>query len=169
MVLEKVLNGAKRVCEKKSKINRYPITFDILKNLCLWLRRHESASNLLLETVCTIGFFGFLRCGEFTVDNGQDFDPFFNLCLADLIIMEDYTLLRLKVSKTDPFRLGVNIKLFPTNNLICPYKIASTYIQSRLLCNPNMQDPLFIDDNGKALTRNKYLFFTQACIMLLWL
>lgn len=155
--LEKVLNGAKRMCERKSNTTRCPITFDILKNLCLWLRKCNSVSNFLLETVCTIGFFGFLRCGEFTVDEGHEFDPFFNLCISDLVITSDYALLKLKVSKTDPFRQGINIKLFPTNDVICPYKIASTYVQSRILSNPNTQDPLFVDSCGKALSRNKYI------------
>jgi hypothetical protein len=34
------------------------------------------------ETVCTVAFFGFLRCGEFTIKSS--FEPSTNLCVSDL-------------------------------------------------------------------------------------
>jgi len=154
--LKNVLNGVKRTQTKKSYI-RYPITFEVLRKVCLFLRNSSLYSHLLLETVCTVAFFGFLRCGEFTVENGQEFHPSFNLCVCDMTILADCVHLRLKVSKTDPFRQGVIIKLFPTNNIICPFKVCTMYMRHRMQSNAGSQDPLFIDVNNVALSRNNFL------------
>lgn len=56
--LKAILNGVKRTYKTKPK-PRYPITFDILKKVCLWLRQDSSYEDLLLETMCTVAFFGF--------------------------------------------------------------------------------------------------------------
>jgi hypothetical protein len=37
-----------------------------------------------LKDQCTVAFFGFFRCGEFTIL--QNFDPTTNLCVADVEI-----------------------------------------------------------------------------------
>lgn len=128
--LKAILNGVKRTYKTKPK-PRYPITFDILKKVCLWLRQDSSYEDLLLETMCTVAFFGFffLRCGEFTVDSYGNFDPAFNLCISDITILSDSIHLKLKISKTDPFRQGLTIKLFETGTEICPYRICCLYIK----------------------------------------
>ena len=95
-------------------------------------------------------FFLSLRCGEFTIENGQEFHPSFNLYVCDMTILADCLHLRLKVSKTDPFRQGVIIKLFPTNNIICPFKVCTMYMRHRMQSNTG---PLFIDVNNVALSR----------------
>jgi hypothetical protein len=38
------------------------------------------------------------------------FDPAVNLCAGDISFFTDYVILRLKESKTDPFRKGIDIK-----------------------------------------------------------
>ena len=98
-------------------------------------------------------FFLSLRCGEFTIENGQEFHPSFNLYVCDMTILADCLHLRLKVSKTDPFRQGVIIKLFPTNNIICPFKVCTMYMRHRMQSNTGPQDPLYIDVNNVALSR----------------
>lgn len=113
--LKAIMNGVKRV-QLPSRNLRYPVTFDILRRACFYLRKIDNFYNLMLETVCTIAFFGFLRCGEFTCK--EVFDPSIHLCISDLSIFEDYVHLQLKISKTDPFRKGVIIKLFATDNII---------------------------------------------------
>jgi hypothetical protein len=40
------------------------------------------------------------------------FDTAVNLCVEDISLFTDYVILRLKESKTDPFRKGIDIKLF---------------------------------------------------------
>ena len=43
-----------------------------------------------METACVIAFFGFLRCGEFTVL--QSFDPDSNVCNENVTINDDHEL-----------------------------------------------------------------------------
>lgn len=72
--LEAVYKGIKKTEAQITRI-RLPITFTILKKICLLLRKGMFSPyiNCLMETACVIAFFGFLRCGEFTVL--QSFDP----------------------------------------------------------------------------------------------
>ena len=56
---------------------------------------------------------GFLRAGEFTVRSREDFDPASSLTLEDIAVDRhdnpSVVQIRLKQSKTDPFRHGVDI------------------------------------------------------------
>lgn len=146
-----VLGGVKRICVKSTR-PRYPITFDILKKVCGYLCIiPQSFEDLMLETACIVAFFGFLRCGEFTVN--KPFDCHANLCVKDLVVTEECVLLHLKRSKTDPFREGVTLKLFKTNNTVCPYMASCKYLSARTRQISSQDDPLFAMDNGQALTR----------------
>ncbi|XP_021348407.1 uncharacterized protein LOC110447193 [Mizuhopecten yessoensis] len=151
-----VLNGIKRSQAKPTR-PRHPITFNILKEVCVFLRKttHRLFDDVLLETVCIVAFFGFLRCGEFTVKS--KFDSSIHLCVKDLAILQDCVILTLKCSKTDPFRKGIAIKLFKTDNYICPYNACRQYITARLQQNPSPLDPLFANHDGNALSRNTFL------------
>ncbi|XP_033729978.1 uncharacterized protein LOC117319254 [Pecten maximus] len=129
-----VLNGVKKVqgCTTKTRL---PITADILAQLCAkWKQGFLGEfTDLLMETVCTIAFFGFLRCGEFTCT--QKFDPRVNLCIGDVCIKDDHIEVHLKSSKTDPFRKGVNVCLFKNKESICPFDSISRYLSVRNVCN----------------------------------
>ena len=152
--LKAILNGVKRSRPGRST-PRYPITFHILRDICLWLRNSVLFDNVLLETVCVVAFFGFLRCGEFTVKSS--FDPSIHLCVNDLIIMQDYVQLHLKVSKTDPFRQGVQIKLFKNEHGLCPFDACCRYMKIRMLKNPLPHNALFVTNDGSALTRTSFI------------
>ena len=58
--LKNVLNGVKRTQTKKSYI-RYPITFEVLRKVCLFLRNSSLYSHLLLKTVCIVAFLGIFK------------------------------------------------------------------------------------------------------------
>ncbi len=78
---------------------------------------------MLWAAACTC-FFGFMRSGEMTLPSESAFDPSSHLCVNDISV-DDHTApsivkLRLKASKTDPFRKGVEIILGRTRNSICP-------------------------------------------------
>lgn len=154
--LYSVLNGIKRLHSNQSR-PRHPVTYNVLSRLCVFLRNKTSMSfmDMVLETTCIIAFFGFLRCGEFTVKGG--FDSSIHLCVNDLSILEDSVVLNLKASKTDPFRRGVAIKLFKIDNQCCPYTACCKYIKIRLSQGPSPLDPLFVDTTGSALSRNKFI------------
>ncbi|XP_033745626.1 uncharacterized protein LOC117331140 [Pecten maximus] len=162
--LHSILNGVKRLQVKKTK-SRHPITFHILEKICNYLS--NSVHDLMLETVCTVAFFGFLRCGEFTVSGC--FDPSIHLCIKDLVIVKDCALLTLKRSKTDPFRHGVVIRLFSTNHPVCPYNTCRKYMDHRMTKKPMPSDPLFVNNEGQVLTRPMFMLkhvlelFRQIC------
>ncbi len=62
-----------------------------------------------------MGFFGFLRAGEFTVPSGASFDPADCLTFADVAVNShtapSLVRVHLKQSKTDPFTQGVDVFL----------------------------------------------------------
>ncbi|CAC5396816.1 ATM [Mytilus coruscus] len=110
-----------------------------------------------IRTACIVAFYGFLRCGEFTVSKAAQFDPDINLCIED-VFHTDLVVFKLKQSKTDPFRKGINIQLHKLGQLICPYKTLLEYIQVRKEFSPiNQTDPLFITIDKKPLERQYFL------------
>ena len=112
----------------------------------------------MLRTACIVAFYGFLRCGEFTVSKASQFDPHINLCIEDVVFHTDLVVLKLKQSKTDPFRKGINIQLHKLGQLICPYTILLEYIQIRKELSPtNQTDPLFITIDKKPLERQYFI------------
>ncbi|VDI20264.1 Hypothetical predicted protein [Mytilus galloprovincialis] len=113
----------------------------------------------LIETTCIVAFFAFLRCEEFTVMNVDKFDPLTKLCIFDFILKTDYAILRLKESKTDPFRKGIDIKLFKIDHSICPFLALKRYLSIRhsVFGIGFPSDPLFITGNREALTRPFFL------------
>lgn len=109
-----------------------------------------------------MAFFAFLRCGEFTVDSV--FDHNVHLCVGDVRIFTDFVTLHLKASKTDPFRKGIDIHLFKSGSVICPYTIICKYLTSRnklsshnSILNADIT-PLFVTDHSlRPLSRNVFI------------
>jgi hypothetical protein len=155
-----VLKSVKRLQGAMPRI-RLPITFDILEKICYRLRKgvFNNFVDCLIETTCTVAFFGFLRCGEFTVRKASDFDVTVNLCISDVLFYDDYAVLKLKESKTDPFRRGICIQLHKINHSICPFLILQKYIASRIerRIYSSSCDPLFITEFGQPLDRNYFI------------
>ncbi|XP_076109469.1 uncharacterized protein LOC143078493 [Mytilus galloprovincialis] len=155
-----ILKSVKRIQGSQTR-TRLPITFPILQEICLRMRKGVFCKYIacLIETTCIVAFFAFLRCGEFTVMNVDKFDPLTSLCISDIILKTDYAILRLKESKTDPFRKGIDIKLFKIDNSICPFLALIRFLSIRHsefgIGFPS--DPLFITVNREALTRQFFL------------
>ena len=109
--LHMILRAIKRI-QGTAVRQRLPITFDILHDMCNKTRQgiFSPFLNIMLEAAFTVAFFGFLRCGEFTCKSV--FDPDTNLTMEDVQIDETSSniKLRLKSSKTDPFRRGVPLR-----------------------------------------------------------
>ncbi|CAC5414502.1 unnamed protein product [Mytilus coruscus] len=117
--LDALYRGIKKN-EKKSTKPRLPITFTILKDICQFLRKgyYTPYVDILLEAACVTAYFGFLRCGEFTVLHS--FDSECNVSIEDIRFLKDKVTFHLKASKTDPFREGVDIHLFASGASVCP-------------------------------------------------
>jgi hypothetical protein len=158
-----ILRAAKKSSTNPSLV-RLPIDATILLQICNYLRAGAFGpyTDLLLETVCTTAFFGFLRCGEFTV--AKHFDSASNLCVQDVTFLPDRCVLRLKASKTDPFRLGIDIPLFKRKHAICPVTILHKYIQVRKSTGGTPQQPLFIAPDGLPLNRQYFIAMLKTIL-----
>ena len=154
--LEYVLTGIKRVeCRGGNQPRtRLPITMEVLQRLKdVWLAQSWSADGVMLWAAACVGFFGFLRAGEFTVPSSTAYDPETHLNLSD-VALDSHTnpsmaRLLIKQSKTDPFRQGVEIFLGRSGAEVCPVQALIQYIGVR----PPTPGPLFILSTGAPLTR----------------
>ena len=156
-LLQYVLRGIKRSPANPSRQPRLPITPAVL----LQLKRVWSPLALtdrdytMLWAACCLGFFGFMRAGEFTVKTQSDFDPSVSLMTSDISVDSHETPVMVRVvlrqSKTDPFRQGVSIYLGKTQGDLCPVSAILAYIAIR----PPVVGPLFVYRDGSFLTRDK--------------
>ena len=67
---------------------------------------------------------------------------------------------RIKQSKTDPFRKGVDLFLGRTGSDICPVAALLSY----LACRGPRPGPLFIFADGRLLTRRRFVELVRAAL-----
>ena len=83
-----------------------------------------------------------------------DYDPQVHLSLADVSVdshsSPSQIRLRIKQSKTDPFRIGVDVFLGSIGQSICPVLAMLSYLSVR----PATPGPFFITHTGSPLTRS---------------
>ena len=137
---------------------RLPITPAILRKLRLvWDRNPHDHDSIMLWAACTTCFFGFLRSGEVTSPTTNTFDPAYHLTLGDIAVDNpvhpQMVRIRVKASKTDPFRKGVHIFLGHTEDLISPVAALLAYMAIR----GKTAGPLFSMANGAFLTRDTFV------------
>ena len=100
-----------------------------------------------------MAFFGFLRCGEFTVPSQSGYDPGE---LGDIAINNKSATSMIQViikqSKTDQFRQGVRLCLGKTGKAICPVSAILPYLAIRGAA----PGPLFLYADGSFLTRQRF-------------
>ena len=155
-LLQYVLRGIKRSPAHSPRLPRMPITPAILRILKdQWATAAMRDTDfVMLWAACCMGFFGFMRAGEFSVTHVSDFDPAASLCLGDIAVDQhqdpSVVQVRLKQSKTDPFRRGVSIYLGRTQTDLCPVVAILAYIAVR----PAVNGPLFVFKDGSFLTRD---------------
>ena len=139
-----------RALKKRSgpKRQRSPVTVGMLLSIKNILVKSSYNDTLFWSMLCT-GFFGFMRLSEFTVDG--KFNSEFDLALSDLTFSADLrsACLRIKSSKTDPFRQGTDILVGKTGSSLCPVAALLEFIRRR----SSAEGPLFMFRNGKAASR----------------
>ena len=127
---------------------RLPITPLILTAIGHSLKNNGDAyEQLLVWAACCLGFFAFW---EFT---GSNFDRTIHLTSRDIAVdsLQSPTMLkvRLKASKTDPTKRGVDLFIGRTWNSLCPVVALLRYLAVR-----GVDDgPLFREQNGAPLSR----------------
>ena len=136
---------------------RLPITLQIMGNIKTLLARQPSSHyNIMIWAACCLAFFGFLRVGEFTVPADDQYDESCHLSFSSISVDSRVNPQQLgiiiKQSKTDPFRKGVSIFLGATGETICPVRGILPYLAIRGNCS----GPLFIFEDGRSLTRNRF-------------
>ena len=112
----------------------------------------------------TLAFFGFLRIGELTCNSV--FSEKHNLMAKDIRFLPksdpQYMLIRIKVSKTDPFRQGHTILVGKSHSKICPVSAMLAYLATKDL---NLEPgPIFTYQSGSYLTREKLTSETRLLL-----
>ena len=154
--LQYVLKGIWRSHPQARSNRRLPITPAILAGLrSVWSQEECPIEAHMLWAASCLGFFAFLRAGEFTSTGQQDM----TIALTPEDVSVDNraspTFLRifLRKSKTDPFGNGIALFVGRTYQPICPVTAVLAFLAQR----PQTQGPLFVHADGSPLTRSQLI------------
>ena len=107
-----------------------------------------------VDSMC---FFGFLRAGEVVVPSAAYYDPAVHLSHGDVraenTASPQYLEIRIKASKTDPFRKGVSIYVGRGSCDLCPVAAVLNYMVQR----GSAPGSFFHFVNGNYLTRERFV------------
>ena len=154
-----MLRGIKLIQAKGAKEPRcLPNTLQHLSKLKQeWLSKGKYFDGTMLWAAASLCFFGFMRSGELTIPSESSYDMSAHLSFEDVSVdtVQNSKVLRiqLKASKTDPFRLGVDIFVGRTGNELCPVSAVLSYMVRR---GPT-PGPFFKFVSGVPLTRPKFV------------
>ena len=163
--LEYVVKGMKKKTAGRAARVRRPITPQILRQMKqVWQLlpdRHNSA--MLWAAVCMC-FFGFLRSGEVVVPSDSDYDSSTHLSFGDVRVdsvdFPQYVEVRIKASKTDPFRQGVSVFLGWKDADLCPVGAVLDYMVRR----GSGQGPFFLFSDGRFLSRERFVASVRSAL-----
>ena len=152
--LHYVLRGCRRSLPSAVRPKRLPITPEILGVLHHhWSSNAQNYDIVCFWAACCLGFFGFLRSGEFTCQSWKGYNPSM-LSVSDIAVdsRENPSVLfvSLRRSKTDIFGTGVTIHLGRTGGILCPVSAVLSYLAIR----PSSPGPMFILLSGNPLSRD---------------
>ncbi len=153
--LELVTKGVKRVqAENLQPRSRRPITIDLRRMLhSSWSSPPRTRDKVMMWAAASLCFFGFLRSGEIIVPSEAAFDERTHLSFRDVSVdrLDNPSIMkvRLKVFKTDPFRVGVNVCVGQSG---CSLYLVGEMLDY-LVVRGAGPGPLFRFADGKPLTR----------------
>ena len=150
--LQRVIRGIKR-CQGTPSSTRLLITDDLL--LIIWQSMDLSLpDHVMFWAACSLGYFGFLQASEFTVPNLSSLSSSLHLSAQDIAVdspsVPSSMCIRIKGSKTDPFRKGCFIHIGLGKYPLCAVHAMMTYLAAR----GDAPGPLFLFVNGKPLIRS---------------
>ena len=163
--LDQVMKGIKRVQAESgsNKRERLPISPSILLRLkAVWSASMGEHDTRMIWAACCLCFFAFLRAGEMTVPSDTSYDPAVHLSVKDVSVDDSVNpsivCIKIKQSKTDPFRKGIDLFIGKTGSSLCPVSAILNY-----LCTRGMGDgPLFRYIDGRVLTRQRFVTAVKA-------
>lgn len=163
--LYEILRGIRRSQgSSRRRPPRSPITVRHLFSLLAFLASskfsyHDRAA---LTSAVLLPFFGMLRVAEFTCPTRDRFDPLTNLAPSDVSFNAHGSLMFIlvKASKTDPYRVGLTLRIASVGGQLCPVAAMRAYLGVRAAS----YGPLFILDNGDFLTRRYLSAFLKLAL-----
>ena len=159
-----MLKGIHRSLPDCTRRKRLPITPELLQKMhAVWSRDPKSFDSVMLWAACCLGFFGFLRAGEFTCTHTKTASDAV-LSLSDVAIDSRDTpqvlVVHLRHNKTDPFGVGAHLYLGRTSSILCPVAAVLGYLAIR----PPDPGPLFICRDGSPLSRGYLIEGMRAAL-----
>ena len=142
-----------------------PITPELLLKIKQsWEQQGTSKDRIMLWVAATLCLFSFLRSGEVCVPADCSFDEGAHLAFAnvsvDSLLNPSSMRIRIKASKTDPFRQGVDIFVGQMGKVLCPVSAMLAYLEAQ----DNHPGPLFMFQDGKLLTRRQFVSGIQGAL-----
>ena len=155
--LKYALHGVQREGPCTDRHKRLPITPELLRRIYhVWVRKPQDFDRTKLWAAFCLGFFGFMRSGEFTCPSMEAYTPEM-LSPADVAVdshsAPSRMTIQLRRSKTDPFGVGMTLYLGHTGDILCPVTSMLAYLAVR----PASPGPLFILHNGIPLSRTRLI------------
>jgi len=127
-----VVRGLKREQAGCPSKPRLPITPAIVRQVHTYFKGSQDWDVIMLWAVMCLCFFRFLRSGEVVAPDDSNFNPTRHLSFTDITadsLSNPSSLpVNIKQSKTDPFRLGVNIVVGRTREDLCPVSVVLAYM-----------------------------------------
>lgn len=163
--LDYVLKGYRRGGVSNPRQKRLPVTPTILRHIqAAWSASGASHNQAMLWAAFCLGFFGFMRAGEFTYPPNTQETPEF-LLVEDIAVdshdAPQHMTVQLKRSKADPFGAGVTIHLGRTGEALCPVTAMLGYLARR----PATPGFLFLFEDGSPLTKPRLVHSFREALL----
>ena len=142
---------------------RSPITLYHLSRLRIYSKQNFShPDDKMLSAAVLLAFFALLRCSEYTCPKSKHYDPECTLQFHDICFEKNFQFVQVRIaqSKTDPFRVGCNLKVWATGGKLCPVRAMKRFIQT----HPFRKGPLFVFSEGSFLTRARLANILHSAI-----
>jgi hypothetical protein len=158
--LRRLIRGIKKLKGAK-KPKRLALTVDKLRRLITELRAACGGSvydATAYAAAFATGVYLLLRVGEMTSSKIREHNPEQQLNLGDVEIypsLDDpqWMVLRVKASKTDCFREGIDLKAFANGDSTCAVMLMAEWLKTRVGTDPSQ--PLFVLSDATFVTRDR--------------
>ena len=150
--LRRVLWGVQRT-QGDASSQRLPITDDVLV-IIFKVLNVNMPDHCMFWVACCQAYFGFLRSAEVAIPNLASYLPSIHLGVADTAVdsasSPSCLRIRIKASKTDPFRKGCFVHIGRGTYPLCALQSLLSYLTIR----GNGPGPLFLFQDGRPLSRS---------------